>query len=249
MSDDSADTSWGFGTHVRGALLLEHAREALVDGDVEFAIAAAEEALDEDPDDADALMLIADAAPRMGFGELGVLAAEQARARGRDPGAVEAAALFGACQIETSLERANELIARDDGDARAWAVRGQALEILGLAGAEAALARANDLRPDLFPVSAVLSEQDWQRVWQAVLAKIDESRLQGITVRWRELPTLARLRESSPPTAPTVVLLLSPDRVCEVYRQNALRGSAAEEEIVEDLAAMLDAEIAFVLEA
>lgn len=247
MTDDSAHPAWDFGNAVRGALLLDEARAAFLDGEPYLAIALAEEALDEDPDDLEALTLIADAAPRWDFAELGVLACAQIRARGGDPGAVEAAATFAACQVERSLEQADALIARNPKDARAWAVRGQALEILGAPGASEALSRANELRPDLFPVSLPFSEEDWQRIWDTALAKIQEDRRQGITVRWQESPTLVRLRESTPPSSPGVVLLLSEDRVCEVYRRNLVRGRSSEAEVAEELSVMLGVEIAFVL--
>lgn len=72
------------GADTASAMLLDAAHRQAHRGDYALAVALAEELLDLDPQNVDALLLVADAAPRYGHGEVGVLAARSAAVLGGD---------------------------------------------------------------------------------------------------------------------------------------------------------------------
>jgi Flp pilus assembly protein TadD len=145
---------WTLDPSARHAMLLDAARTALQRGDHVSAVILAEELLDDAPDDTDALLVVAEAAPVYGHGEVGALAAAQAGRRGADIGSLEAFALFSACEVDRALVSADAAITRRAEDARAHLVRGLALECNGrVAESEAAFARAAELDPEAYPAA------------------------------------------------------------------------------------------------
>lgn len=215
----------------------------------------AEELLDETPDDLDALLIIADAAPRYGHGEVGALAAAQAARRGAEIGALEAAALLSACEVEAALDAAEATLLRRPDDARAHAVRGQALELLGrsIEGA-AALARAAALSPERYPLPIAVTPAEWDAL--LVSASTDLPRelrdaLRGVDLDLADLPDLALLQALSPPPSPLVhALVADPDARrprLQLFRRNLLRGAESVAELEERVRAALHAELEHLL--
>lgn len=249
MDDSVGAGRWTITEETRAAVLLTEAAAALAEGAPERAVAIAEEILDTNPDDTDALLMIAEAAPRYGHAEVGVLAARQARARGVEPGTVEAAALLAACEVEEALVSADMRIGRDRNDARAHAVRGQALEVLGrVADADAALAEAHRLDPGRFPLPPRLD--DWDGLWLSALSQLepeDRDDLRAMQIVLAEVPSLEELRSVHPPASPsTLALVLEPgaDRPSlHIYQRNLARGVRTEAEAVERLVDAIQGEL------
>lgn len=249
MDDSVGAGPWTITAETRAAVLLAEAAAALAEGAPERAVSIAEEILDTDPDDTDALLLIAEAAPRYGHAEVGVLAARQARARGVEPGTVEAAALLAACEVEEALVTADARIGRDRNDARAHAVRGQALEALGrLADADAALAQAHALDPERFPLPPRLD--DWDHLWLKALSKlepVDRDELRAMEIVLAEAPTLDELRAVHPPASPsTLALVLDAEATrptLHIYQRNLARGVHTEDEAVDRLVDAIQGEL------
>ncbi|MFZ5479174.1 MAG: hypothetical protein ACOZNI_20590 [Myxococcota bacterium] len=252
---DEIDTpdgaAWTIDPRARAAMLLEAAREALHEGDPAGAVALAEELLDDEPEEVEALLVVADAAPRYGHAEVGVLAARHAATCGVEIGAVLAAAQLAACDVEAALETAESTLARDPRNARAHAVRAQALEVLGRASeAEAAFARAAALKPDAYPPPLAVSPDAWETHLLAALSGLDpdvRDALRRVQLTFEELPALADLRTLRPPPSPTVDALLRGDTI-SLYRRNLARGLAAESELTVRIRDALDAEARLLLD-
>ena len=249
--DETTPPSWGLDEEVQGAVLIESARRLMLEGDYEGAVGVAEELLDADPADVDALLLVADAAPRYGHGEVGVLASRQARRLGAETAVLEAAALLAACEVEPALAVADERLGVAPGDARAHAVRGQALEVLGrLAESDEALARAHALRPDAYPAPLGVADTAWPgllRQARAGLCDDVEARTDGWEFSFLPAPTPERLRSSSPPIPPGVHALTYDGGavpLCELYTRALTRGCGDTEELVLRLVAAIEGEVA-----
>lgn len=228
------------------ALTLEVARSTAAAGDLHTALAIAEEVLDLHPDDLDALLMVAELAPRVGLAASAVAAVDQAAARGARPGAVAAAALFAAGRLEDAVAEADRRLADAPDDARAHAVRGQALELLGRAAeADEALARAARLAPSRFALGPPLAEAAWDPLLLAARSGLDPSdraALRDVAVRFVDLPDLDDLRAVAapwPPPSPAVDGLYDvrrPDEpVLWLFRRNLARGASDADAVVERL--------------
>ncbi|MFN7143551.1 MAG: hypothetical protein ACK4YP_07245, partial [Myxococcota bacterium] len=141
-------------------------------------------------------------------------------------------------------------------DARAHAVRGQALELLGrIPEGEAALRRAAELRADRYPLPLALTDDQWDTLLLAASSSLDRTRrdaLRRVTVTFADLPTLEALRALTPPPSPLVdALLLDPDAkrpLLQLYRRNLLRGASDLGEIESRLRDALEAEADLLLD-
>ncbi len=250
MDDSIGGKTWSLDQRARAALLLERARCQLADGDPEGAVVYAEELLDEDPDDADALLVVADAAPRYGHGEVGLLAAQKARRLGRDPGVIEAAAMLSACLVDDALAATAAILEANTANARAWAVRAQALEVLGrLAEADDALERAHALRPESYPRAVQLHEAQWDAAVREALSMLDTPE-RRVAARWRvelrDAPTIDDLQSVRPVAPPaTFALLLTTDGgpVLRAFRRPLCRGANDAEEVSMRLAEAIRYEV------
>lgn len=237
-------------------MLMQASREALSRNEPAQAVALAEELLDEEPDEVEALLIVADAAPRYGHAEVGVLAAEQARRRGARAGAAEAAARLAACDVDGAVRVADEVLAGEPDDARAHAIRGQALELLGRhVEADVALARAHALKPDAYPTSLAVPDDAWDTTLFAAQSELDpESRdaLQGVRLGFADLPRLEDLRALHPPPSPTVDALLRREAdgstVVTLFRRNLARGCADLDDLQARMRAALETEAGVLLD-
>ncbi|MDP2306674.1 MAG: hypothetical protein Q8P18_11685 [Pseudomonadota bacterium] len=247
---------WTLVPSARHAMLLDASRNALAIGDHAAAVVLAEELLDEQPDDLDALLIVAAAAPSYGHGEVGAIAASQAARLGADVGALEAAALLAACQVERALSAANTALERQPADARAHFVRGIALDLLGEADqAKAAFVAAGAIDPAGYPPPLELPAEDWESLTFAATAALEPAlrdALAGVTLDLVDLPALEVLRGLSPPPSPMVdALLLDPDarqpRI-EIYRRNVLRGATSADDVEERIRRALHDEAELLLE-
>ncbi|MDP2311370.1 MAG: hypothetical protein Q8P41_00580 [Pseudomonadota bacterium] len=256
---------WTLDPRARHAMLLEASRNALAQGDPTAAVVLAEELLDETPDDVDALLVIAAAAPAYGHGEVGALAAAQAAKRGADVGSLEAAALLAACQVDRALAAADAALARAPRDAHAHLVRGIALELSGR-GAEAAeaFAQATALDPVVLPPPlAAPPDDEWDALLFAATAGLDaplRDALRGVSLDFEDLPSVELLRSLQPPPSPLVDALLldppGPDAPARdagrpriaIYRRNLLRGATSIDEVEARLQRALEAEAELLLQ-
>jgi tetratricopeptide (TPR) repeat protein len=243
--------AWHLAPEVRGAVLLAEARRVAAEGDPLLGMAYAEEALDHDPADVEALVLLADVAARAGFAEVGILAAVHARALGGDPGAAEAAARFAACQVDGALAAAEQVLATRPADARAHAVRGQCLAALGRdRDADDALAEAHRLDPARFARGLIVDLARWPAIVRAArraLPPDERKELKGVAIEILDRPDLAVLKALDPPASPAIPALMDRDgrkyRLA-VFRDNLCRGALDEREIVQRLAGAMRDELA-----
>jgi hypothetical protein len=254
---DPSALPWGLDPAARAVLLRQAAQDALRRGDATVAALLAEEALDDAPEDVASLLVVADAAPRYGHAEVGLLAARQAARLGADTRVLQAAALLAACQVETALRSARS--AREDSSlaegarARAHAVEAQALELLGR-DASIAYAAAHALRPDAYPRPLLVPEPAWDTLLQEALSALElplRDVLRKGEILWREVPEVAKLQVLTPPPAPTADVLAwheDPPRV-ECYRRNLVRGATSLDDVVRRLEEGLAAEARVLLGA
>ncbi len=240
--DDALPPVWGIPDEAQGAVLLDAAQRLMLEGAYDAAVGLAEELLDVDPEDTGALLIVADAAARYGHGEVALLAARQARRLGAQVDVLEAAALLASCHPEAALAAMERYLESAGDDARAHAIRGQSLEILGrVTEADEALARAHALRPAAYPLPLSVDESDWEGLLiQAISRMDDDARTETRTwaFAFRPAPTPDRLRTSDPPVPPSVHALALPgeDGVsCELYTRALTRGCADEDELIERL--------------
>lgn len=246
-------TRWTIDPRARDALALEAAREALADGDPSAALGIAEELLDTDPDEIGALMVVAQAAPRCGHAAVGILAAEQARRRGVDTGAIEAEALFAAGRVPEAMIIAESRVHRAPHDAQAHVVLGQALDMMGdRSRADLAYASAAQLDPDGCPPPLGIAPDEWDALLLEVLSQLDHddrSAARVLDVCFEDLPDLEDLRAAAAPYPawpPGVDGLLLPDTKPPrllFYRRNLSRCARTTADLVERMRLVMEAEL------
>lgn len=224
-------------TRARVSMTLHLGQQALLGENAAVAMMVAEEILDEEPDHVEALLLLVEAAMRCGHAPLAVTAAEQLAARGVDRPTLHAAALLAAVRLPEALGTADRALAIAPGDARAHAVRGQVLELLGrVEEADAALARAAALDPRRYP--APLRVDDWDGILlEALSALTDEDRAaaRSLPVTFLDIPAPAWLVETGtpfPPVPPSTFGGPGADGVL-LFRRNLTRGAEDPGEVVE----------------
>jgi tetratricopeptide (TPR) repeat protein len=256
MADDVIRAGpWMLPADVHAAVLLDEARAALRRGEAATAAVLAEEVLDHDPDDLDALRIVADAAPRYGHGEVGMLAAEQAGRRGARTATLTAAARLAACQVDGALESADHALADDPEDARAHAVRAQALEFLGRADeADRAYAQAYRLRPAAYPRALAVPAATWDTLVHAARADlVPELRdaLRRVDLVVDDLPDLVALHAIVPPPNPTsdgVLFGQGGEARIVLYRRNLARGATSLDDVTARITHALEGELEALLD-
>jgi tetratricopeptide (TPR) repeat protein len=239
------------GADTASAMLLDAAHRQAHRGDYALAVALAEELLDLDPQNVDALLLVADAAPRYGHGEVGVLAARSAAELGGEPGAALAAALYAAGQGPAALAAAEACIGVGRDLPRAHAVRALALELLGrLPEADEALAQAHALRPESYPLPVHVAEDAWDAHLLRGIAGLDlqeQAAIRHWEISFRAAPTPEVLLRASPPLPPSTLSSLSQDDDglprLQLYTRNLTRGTGTESAVVDRITEALRDEL------
>jgi tetratricopeptide (TPR) repeat protein len=196
------------------AMRLAEARAALEDGDPQTAIVEAEELLDVDPENLDALFLVGDASLELGDA-LGARAAYERYLElcPDDPGALSglAVACFDLTDLDGSLTAARQAVTLEPQLAEAWHQLGLICELRGETK-EARLhqRRAAELEPDTFPEAAPVPQSAWSQALKTALASLPK-RLRGwyalVPMELLPLPDLDELRQTSPPISPSVLAL------------------------------------------
>lgn len=248
MADDVVQgLRWGLDPRARLALTLCAARDALTAGDASAALSLAEELLDQDPDDVEALLIVGEAAPRCGFAEVGVLACAQARRRGAAPGPIEAEALIAAHRLPDALSALPPI----DGDPRAAAARARVYDLLGdRDSADAAWSHASLLDPRAFPPMLDVRPEEWDALLLEALSALDHAdraQVRGLDIRFEDVPELDHLVVAPyPPLPPTVDGVLCADEeppVLRLYRRNLSRGASTLADLVERLRSVVETEL------
>ena len=247
------DQPWFVGAATATAVLLDAAHRRVHEGEYALAVALAEELLDLDPDNTDALLLVADAAPRYGHGEVGVLAARSAATLGAEPCASLAAALCASGLAEEALAEADSCLLGGKDLPRAHAVRALALEVLGrISEADDALAQAHTLLPAAYPLPLAVADDEWDSLLlRAIsgLARNEQAAIRHWQIEFHGSPRPDTLARSSPPLPPSSLSsLLEPEEgppVCLLYRRNLTRGCDSEEVMVERMTGALRDELAW----
>ncbi len=231
-------------------MLLTEARARLARGETVTAVVLAEEVLDVLPEETEALSIVADAAPRYGHGEVGLLAARSAARGGVDTRTLQSAAYLAMCDVDAALHTAEARLADIPTDARAHAVRAQALDLLGRTDeASQAYAHALRLRPDAFPRPLVVPEAAWDEVLQVAVSSLGlEARdaLRRVDLRVAEIPDLARLQTFSPPPNPTCDAWLDAEGKrpsITLHRRNLARGAHSLDDLTQRLVRALETEL------
>lgn len=245
---------WTVDPRVRQALTLQAAERAFRADDPSTALALAEELLDADPDDVEALLLVAEAAPSCGQAEVAVLASAQLRRRGQDPGAAEPAALFAAGRLPEALLAAEQVVERHPDEADAHAVLARILLQLGQPRqASAALQRASELDPVAYPAPLDLRAEEWDGLLVEALSGLsrrERSRARELDIRFEDIPELDDLRAAThpfpslPPSVDGLLLHAEEADILKFYRRNLSFGAETTTDVVDRMRAVLEGELA-----
>lgn len=255
MADDVLEGSrWGVDPRARRALALDQAWTALQQGESSVSLALAEELLDEDPEDLEALTIVAEAAVESGLAPVAVLAARQLLERGQAAQGVSAWALLAACEPQAALEGADAALRLDPEDARAWVVKAHAHDILGdRAASDAAWLRAHGLDGQLAPQPLTLREEEWDSLLIEALSGLasrERARARDVHIQFVDVPRVPDLVAAGsphPPVPPTTdgVLVRNAGEGPEIrlYRRNILRHARTTAEVVYLLQRVLESEL------
>ncbi|MCB9758853.1 MAG: tetratricopeptide repeat protein [Alphaproteobacteria bacterium] len=244
---NTSDPAWSVNAAAIAALRLQQARTALERGDPQAAIVEAEELLDVEPDNPEALLLVGDAALEMADPP-GAHAAYQryVELHPDDPVALSglAVACFELTLLEQCVEAAQKAVGLDTHLAESWYFLGMALERLGHPGpAQDAFRRAARLDPDAYPLVTPLSDVAWDAALDEAMQMLPvdlRSWYLQVPLRIEWYPTLADLRAVHPPLPPTSSALYdgvppdegdpwkAPPSAVRLYRGNLQRVAALE---------------------
>lgn len=260
--DDEVQVGWKIDPDVRAALRLDRARTAIEQGEFDAAVMELEELLDEDPQHAEALFLLGEAALEIGDVQTATLAFQSHLQVEEKPTAAAwsglALARFDTCDVEGAAAAAREALVLEPDHAEAWFTLGCALERTPGQGTEAlrALATAQRLDPESFPFPLRVAESDWQglvRKAATLLPRALREFWSEVPVSLQDWPDLAELAASEPPITPTVTGLykgtppgeedawdVRPEAL-RLYTKN-LERSPSREAVVEAIARTLDHE-------
>ncbi|HJN75272.1 MAG TPA: tetratricopeptide repeat protein [Myxococcota bacterium] len=242
----SFSSNWQLDLAEIGALRLQHARRAFNDRDPVLALVEAEELLEEEPDNLDALMIVADAALDLGDPVVSRAAFLQAI----DLGATAALVFSGLAvtcyeltDLEGCIEASNRALEVEPDLAEAWYYKGIALDQLGLADeATQALRQAMFHDPQGFPMPTAMSTEDIEALLGEALSCMPPELAEWyrrVRFEVHRYPDLRQLRDSDMPLSPSSPALYHgtpsperqdpwqtlPDRV-DVYVGNLERAAA-----------------------
>ena len=255
----SFSSDWQLDMAEIGALRLQHARRAFDDRDPQLALTEAEELLDDEPDNLEALLIVADAALELGDPAVSRAAFLQAV----DLGATSSLVLSGlavACyeltDLEGCIEASNRAIEAEPGLAEAWYYKGVALDQLGQTDeARVALGQATHHDPKAFPPTRAMSTEDIRSLLAKALLHMPRqlaewySRVRFEVHRYPDLgqlrggemplsPSSPALYHGTPPTERQDPWATTPDKV-DVYVGNLERADALGADVAQLLAASL----------
>jgi len=245
------------------ALRLDRSREAYRNHDLITALLEAEELLEEDPDNVEALEVLGDTELELGHGrEAGLVFEQLLDLRPDEPVYLTGQAIARFLHTDfigaiDSARRALELVP-DLTEAHAYI--GLCYERTGMGGlAEEHLQRAAELDPEGWAPPPSIADVPWQALLEAAMARVPED-LRGfydsVPIVWQHLPDPRVLRAVDPPISPLVLALyegtptgpgldsgLRP-RSMRVFQGNARRFARDLERLAEDLGHALAAEAA-----
>ena len=201
--------SWTVDPSTLRGLRLSEARKAIQEGHLEVALIEAEELLDEDPSNAEALGIVAEAA--LGMGDtIMALEALNRYVELHTPDAkilhTLAVTRFQAVDYPGALAAAEQATKLDASLAAAWYYQGLALERMGrLEPASIRFARAADQDPINFPPHPGWEKVDWNAVRNAAMDALPhpiQVFYDGVEIRFDDFPAIEDLLENYPPLSP-----------------------------------------------
>ena len=243
------------------AMRVRKTRQAYQDHDLLTALLEAEEILDTEPDNVEALELLANTELELGHAREALLAYEKLHAL--EPANLEylqglAAARFFMVDFSGCLEAAEESLDLEPDLAEAHANAGLALErLFRFEEAERHLRRAAELEPESYPLPPPLETIDWNRLLREALELLPPSLssfYRRVPLVWHLFPDPTILFSVDPPISPMVLALYEgsppPDehatevlpRSVRLYQGVARRLVHDMETLVQDLAQALLAE-------
>ena len=195
-------------------LRLKTARAAFDRRDFLVALIEAEELLDHHPDHLFGLMIVGDSSLELGE----AMGAEAAFTRVLEFQPESSAALSGLAisrfeltNYEGAIESANQAIALKPEHAEAFYIRGLAHEFSGNSSESSAdFESASQMAPEHYPIPELPSEEEWPEIIEAAKSLLEEELqewIDGVELRVMELPSVERLRESTPPLSPSSLAL------------------------------------------
>jgi tetratricopeptide (TPR) repeat protein len=265
--DRIASGTWGMDPSAVVALRLSKTREAFQNRDLLTALLEAEDLLEEDPGNVEALEVLGDTELELGHGREAALVFAKLHgidARRADYLSGLAVARFLDTDFDGSLGAAKMAIELQDENAEAAAYAGLSLERLGRK-AEAApfLRRATELDSEGFPTPVPISKIPWKRVLREAIARLPQpiqDFYRRIPIVWHHLPDVAVLRSVDPPISPMALVLYEgtppePDeatgerpevlpRSIRIFQGNACRFAHEIDQLVLDLSLALHSEAA-----
>jgi tetratricopeptide (TPR) repeat protein len=222
MADDEVPGAWTIDPSTRTQLRLDRVRVMLDEGDYAGAIIEVEELLDEDPEHAEGLFLLAEALLELGEAQSAAETYEGYLATVGDGAADDlalaqkaaalcglAVARFECCEPIGAAEAARASIRIAPELAEAHFYLSLALERVDGRKAEAAseLMAAHQLDAEAYPLPLALSADGWSAAIREAMSHLPRSLIEfwrGVPIEVLDLPALEELRRSDPPVTPTV---------------------------------------------
>lgn len=215
MSDDATTGPWIFDQDTLHQLRLQKAHQALAAQDPHQALVEAEELLEDNPANLEALTIVGRAALDMGDACLAELAFGQLV--DADAHVLEAriglvAARFQVVDFEGCMEVARELTVAAPERPEGWYYVGLCHERMGdKVGAREAFERAHALSPEDYPLPAKVGARTWTAALRGALSQLPgpiRAFYGAVPFKWQDLPEVERLRALEPPLPPFLAVLL-----------------------------------------
>ncbi len=265
-TDSDLPSLSAFGTLDPGAvaaLRLDRSREAYQNHDLVTALPEAEELLEDDPDNIEALEVLGDTELELGHGrEADLVFSHLLDLQPDEPIYLtgQAIARFLHADFEGAVHSASAALEAVPDLTEAHAYLGLCLERMGrLDEAAEHLDRAAQLDPAGWAPPPGVQDVPWQALLEAAMAMVDPSLhsfYDEVPIVWQHLPDARVLRAVDPPISPLVLALyegtptapgretgLFP-RSMRIYQGNARRFAKDMKRLTEDLAHALGAEAA-----
>ena len=210
--DGDLPSDWNHDPETRITMRLERVRRAMADADYVSAMIEAEELLDESPNHAEGLFLLAESMLELGDAEgAAEVYAHHLQLVGSDiPSLIGLSiARFSTCDIPGAVQAAREAVRLAPDNAEAHYHLGLALERQPNRRSEAvsALAAANQLDPEHYYYPLDLSDSMWHTALELALSRLHPAIQRfwaDVEVVLEDLPSLAELRRVDPPITPIV---------------------------------------------